>query len=91
MKSLVVIGKIVYGYKTAFKFIKKFYYNFRNGGNMLNKTHVAGYSQGGIISRGIVETTNHNITTFISLSSPQAGQYGGQLKIVYFFVFFYPV
>ncbi|KAK7076507.1 holo-[acyl-carrier-protein] synthase, partial [Halocaridina rubra] len=35
-----------------------------------------GYSQGGIISRGIVEAMEHNITTFISLSSPQAGQYG---------------
>ncbi|XP_050726816.1 lysosomal thioesterase PPT2-A-like [Eriocheir sinensis] len=43
-----------------------------------------GYSQGGIISRGIVETTDHNITTFISLSSPQAGQYGdGFLRLIF--------
>lgn len=36
-----------------------------------------GYSQGGLIARGILETfTNHCVRNFISLSSPQAGQYG---------------
>ncbi|XP_042236938.1 lysosomal thioesterase PPT2-A-like isoform X2 [Homarus americanus] len=44
----------------------------------------AGYSQGGIISRGIVESLDHNITTFISLSSPQAGQYGDDfLRLIF--------
>ncbi|XP_063859497.1 lysosomal thioesterase PPT2-A-like isoform X1 [Scylla paramamosain] len=43
-----------------------------------------GYSQGGVISRGIIETTEHNITTFISLSSPQAGQYGDDfLRLIF--------
>lgn len=43
-----------------------------------------GYSQGGIISRGIVESMDHNITTFISLSSPQAGQYGDEfLRLIF--------
>nr|XP_053629027.1 lysosomal thioesterase PPT2-A-like [Cherax quadricarinatus] len=43
-----------------------------------------GYSQGGIISRGIIESMEHNITTFISLSSPQAGQYGDDfLKLIF--------
>ncbi|XP_042236940.1 lysosomal thioesterase PPT2-A-like isoform X3 [Homarus americanus] len=43
-----------------------------------------GYSQGGIISRGIVESLDHNITTFISLSSPQAGQYGDDfLRLIF--------
>ncbi|XP_045609973.1 lysosomal thioesterase PPT2-A isoform X1 [Procambarus clarkii] len=43
-----------------------------------------GYSQGGIISRGIVESMDHNITTFISLSSPQAGQYGDDfLRLIF--------
>jgi alpha/beta superfamily hydrolase len=37
----------------------------------------SGYSQGGLIARGILEQfPNHNVDTFISLSSPQAGQYG---------------
>ncbi|XP_071802157.1 lysosomal thioesterase PPT2-A-like isoform X1 [Asterias amurensis] len=35
------------------------------------------YSQGGIICRGILETmSDHNVHTFIALSSPQMGQYG---------------
>ncbi|CAL4065018.1 unnamed protein product, partial [Meganyctiphanes norvegica] len=43
-----------------------------------------GYSQGGLISRGIIETMDHNITTFISLSSPQGGQYGdGFLRLLF--------
>ncbi len=33
---------------------------------------------GGLVCRGILETTpDHNVYTFISLSSPQAGQFGG--------------
>ncbi|KAK3874466.1 hypothetical protein Pcinc_020595 [Petrolisthes cinctipes] len=43
-----------------------------------------GYSQGGVICRGIVEALDHNITTFISLSSPQAGQYGDDfLRLIF--------
>lgn len=33
---------------------------------------------GGLICRGILSTTQHNVDTFISLSSPLAGQYGGE-------------
>ncbi|GLH02307.1 Lysosomal thioesterase PPT2 homolog [Gryllus bimaculatus] len=39
--------------------------------------HLIGYSQGGLIARAILQQfPNHNVKTFISLSSPQAGQYG---------------
>ncbi|CAH0393100.1 unnamed protein product [Bemisia tabaci] len=39
--------------------------------------HVIGYSQGGLIARGLLELfPKHNVHTFVSLSSPQAGQYG---------------
>lgn len=47
--------------------------------------NLIGYSQGGLIARGIVETfENVSVDTFISLSSPQAGQYGaGFLHVVF--------
>lgn len=36
-------------------------------------------STGGLVCRGILSTlSEHNVNSFISLSSPQAGQYGGQ-------------
>ncbi|XP_055714016.1 lysosomal thioesterase PPT2 homolog [Phlebotomus papatasi] len=39
--------------------------------------HLVGYSQGGLLGRAILQTfTNHTVKNFISLSSPQAGQYG---------------
>ncbi|XP_059617109.1 lysosomal thioesterase PPT2 homolog [Phlebotomus argentipes] len=39
--------------------------------------HLVGYSQGGLLARAILQTyTNHSVKNFISLSSPQAGQYG---------------
>ncbi|KAJ6647620.1 Lysosomal thioesterase PPT2 like [Pseudolycoriella hygida] len=39
--------------------------------------HLLGYSQGGLLSRAILEAyADHCVKTFISLSSPQAGQYG---------------
>lgn len=42
--------------------------------------HLLGYSQGGLIARGILETfADHNVKNFISLSSPQAGQFGSKL------------
>ncbi|XP_003383295.1 PREDICTED: lysosomal thioesterase PPT2-A-like [Amphimedon queenslandica] len=34
------------------------------------------YSQGGLVCRGVLEKYGHNVHTFISLSSPQAGQFG---------------
>ncbi|KAH9503716.1 Lysosomal thioesterase PPT2-A [Bulinus truncatus] len=34
------------------------------------------YSQGGLICRGLLATLDHNVQTFISLSSPLSGQYG---------------
>lgn len=47
--------------------------------------NLIGYSQGGLVARGIVETfSNVSVSTFISLSSPQAGQYGaGFLHLVF--------
>ncbi|KAK6619073.1 hypothetical protein RUM44_003455 [Polyplax serrata] len=47
--------------------------------------HLIGYSQGGLIARGILENfSNHNVKTFISLSSPQAGQYGTKFLHLWF-------
>lgn len=41
---------------------------------------VLGFSQGGLVARALIESSNkHNVHTFISLSSPQGGQYGGML------------
>ncbi|XP_017859400.1 PREDICTED: lysosomal thioesterase PPT2 homolog isoform X2 [Drosophila arizonae] len=38
---------------------------------------VLGYSQGGLLARAAIQSLpDHNVKTFISLSSPQAGQYG---------------
>ncbi|CAG4972994.1 unnamed protein product [Colias eurytheme] len=47
--------------------------------------NLIGYSQGGLVARGIVQTfPNVSVDTFISLSSPQAGQYGaGFLHVVF--------
>lgn len=45
--------------------------------------HLLGYSQGGIIARGILEShPNHCVKKFISLSSPQAGQYGSKSQTI---------
>ncbi|XP_060905976.1 lysosomal thioesterase PPT2-like isoform X1 [Labrus mixtus] len=39
--------------------------------------HLLCFSQGGLLCRALLSTTpHHNVHTFISLSSPQAGQYG---------------
>jgi len=38
--------------------------------------HVIGYSQGGLVARGILSVIPHKVDTFISLSAPQMGQYG---------------
>ena len=43
--------------------------------------HLLCYSQGGLICRGMIESISDlNVATFVSLSSPQGGQYGGKLK-----------
>uniref|UniRef100_A0A8D0L8T5 palmitoyl-CoA hydrolase n=1 Tax=Sphenodon punctatus TaxID=8508 RepID=A0A8D0L8T5_SPHPU len=45
--------------------------------NAADGVHLVCYSQGGLICRGILSTMpDHNVDTFISLSSPQMGQYG---------------
>jgi len=38
--------------------------------------HMICFSQGGLLCRGVLEHILHNVDTFISLSSPQAGQFG---------------
>lgn len=39
--------------------------------------NLIGYSQGGLLARAILQRfPDHNVRNFISLSSPQAGQYG---------------
>lgn len=39
--------------------------------------HVLGYSQGGLLARALIQFyDNHKVKKFISLSSPQAGQFG---------------
>lgn len=41
--------------------------------------HLVGYSQGGLLARAILEVyDDHNVKNFISLSSPQAGQFGSE-------------
>lgn len=44
--------------------------------------HLLCYSQGGLICRGIIESMpDINVSTFVSLSSPQGGQYGGIVRL----------
>jgi len=45
--------------------------------------HVVGYSQGGLLARTLIQFyKNHNVKNFLSLSSPQAGQFGCKLLLV---------
>nr|XP_033772086.1 lysosomal thioesterase PPT2 isoform X2 [Geotrypetes seraphini] len=54
--------------------------------NAADGVHLLCYSQGGLICRGILETIpDHNVDTFISLSSPQMGQYGDTDYLRYLF------
>ncbi|GFS09127.1 lysosomal thioesterase PPT2 [Elysia marginata] len=46
------------------------------------------YSQGGIISRGILQSMKHNIETYISLSGPLAGQFGDTYYLRFLFPLF---
>ncbi|XP_060067982.1 lysosomal thioesterase PPT2-A-like [Ylistrum balloti] len=43
------------------------------------------FSQGGLICRGLLSVLPHNVNNFISVSSPQAGQYGDTMYLKYFF------
>uniref|UniRef100_A0A8C7GH35 palmitoyl-CoA hydrolase n=1 Tax=Oncorhynchus kisutch TaxID=8019 RepID=A0A8C7GH35_ONCKI len=48
--------------------------------------HLICFSQGGLICRGLISTLpDHNVQSFISLSSPQAGQYGDTEILTLFF------
>lgn len=46
---------------------------------------IIGYSQGGLIARGMIEDfgVEHNVKTFVSLSSPQGGQFGGTWYLLF--------
>lgn len=47
--------------------------------------NLVGYSQGGLLARTILQRfPGHNVRNFISLSSPQAGQYGTQFLHLFF-------
>ncbi|XP_006609649.1 lysosomal thioesterase PPT2 homolog isoform X1 [Apis dorsata] len=47
--------------------------------------NLVGYSQGGLLARAILQTfPEHNVRNFISLSSPQAGQYGTRFLHLFF-------
>ncbi|XP_022245510.1 lysosomal thioesterase PPT2-like isoform X3 [Limulus polyphemus] len=48
--------------------------------------NLIGYSQGGLVGRGLIMSLdNHNIHSFISLSSPQMGQFGDSALFHKFF------
>ncbi|XP_017274961.1 lysosomal thioesterase PPT2 isoform X2 [Kryptolebias marmoratus] len=66
--SLQPMWKQVEGFKAAIYPIMQ---NAADGVNLIC------YSQGGLVCRGILSTlSDHNVHSFISLSAPQAGQYG---------------
>ncbi|CDQ91370.1 unnamed protein product [Oncorhynchus mykiss] len=75
--SLQPLWKQVEGFKAAIYPIIQ---------NAANGVHFICYSQGGLICRGILSTLpDHNVHSFISLSSPQAGQYGDTNYLKYLF------
>ncbi|XP_067660195.1 lysosomal thioesterase PPT2-like [Haliotis asinina] len=47
--------------------------------------HLVCFSQGGLICRGLLSVLQHNVDTFISLSSPLAGQYGYMVYLKKYF------
>ncbi|XP_066525854.1 lysosomal thioesterase PPT2 [Hoplias malabaricus] len=75
--SLEPLWKQVEGFKEAIYPIMQ---------NAADGVHLICYSQGGLICRGILSTLpNHNVHSFISLSAPQAGQYGDTDYLKYLF------
>ncbi|XP_026884336.2 lysosomal thioesterase PPT2 isoform X2 [Electrophorus electricus] len=75
--SLLPLWKQVEGFKEAIYPIMQ---NSADGVNLIC------YSQGGLICRGILSVLpDHNVHSFISLSSPQAGQYGDTDYLKYLF------
>uniref|UniRef100_A0A182SQZ5 palmitoyl-CoA hydrolase n=1 Tax=Anopheles maculatus TaxID=74869 RepID=A0A182SQZ5_9DIPT len=50
--------------------------------NLDEGINMIGYSQGGLLGRAVLQTyPDHCVKTFISLSSPQAGQFGGKSSL----------
>ncbi|KAG5856608.1 lysosomal thioesterase PPT2-A-like [Anguilla rostrata] len=75
--SLMPMWKQVQGFKQAVRSILQ---------NAVDGVHLICFSQGGLVCRGIVSTLpDHNIHSFISLSSPQGGQYGDTEYLKYAF------
>ncbi|KAM4539592.1 lysosomal thioesterase PPT2 [Odontesthes bonariensis] len=75
--SLQPMWKQVEGFKAAIYPIMQ---------NAAGGVHFICYSQGGLVCRGILSTlSEHNVHSFISLSSPQAGQYGDTDYLKYLF------
>ncbi|XP_063794217.1 lysosomal thioesterase PPT2 isoform X2 [Pseudophryne corroboree] len=76
--SLQPLWKQVMGFREAI------YPIMQNAGS--EGVHLLCYSQGGLICRGLLETIpDHNVDTFISLSSPLMGQYGDTDYLRYLF------
>ncbi|KAF2896367.1 hypothetical protein ILUMI_09806 [Ignelater luminosus] len=80
-------GTIVYNTNrfSGWSSLESMWYQVQQLGNdLINITekhpegiNLLGYSQGGLVARAILQAfPNHNVHNFISLSSPQAGQYG---------------
>uniref|UniRef100_H2SFF7 palmitoyl-CoA hydrolase n=1 Tax=Takifugu rubripes TaxID=31033 RepID=H2SFF7_TAKRU len=68
MQSLMPLWTQVRGFSRAIESITR---------KAPDGVHLLCFSQGGLICRAFLSTTpDHNVHTFISLSSPQAGQYG---------------
>jgi len=67
--------------------VPKFVSLLKNVTDSYGEVNLLGYSQGGIVSRGVIEwADNPNIRNFISLSAPGVGQYGIPfLNDTYFF------
>ncbi|MED6292879.1 Lysosomal thioesterase PPT2-A [Characodon lateralis] len=75
--SLEPMWKQVAGFKAAIYPIMQ---------NAADGVHFICYSQGGLVCRGILSTLpDHNVHSFISLSAPQAGQYGDTDYLKYLF------
>ncbi|KAM3615141.1 uncharacterized protein V6R79_024021 [Siganus canaliculatus] len=68
MSSLKPMWRQVEGFKKSISSMMK---------NAPDGVHLLCFSQGGLICRALLATTpDHNVHTFVSLSSPLAGQYG---------------